>query len=182
MSSDQPPNDDSDRPPGQLRAFVQSLEPGDEVLINRRDNRLVVTDFSPQIGDDSVTRITLTGNGTTYTMTLCEDVAVPVLTWPSAAHSHPVQEIRPANTTILSTDTVSEFFPSIPMSSEKVEATQEEQSWEGDIDLSRILGSCPNCDSIVVEDQWRAFCRTCGSWCWREQWDAYVNSEETGTK
>ena len=182
MSSDHPPNDDADQPPEQLRAFVQTLDPGDEVLINKRENGLVVTDFIPQIEDDSVIRITLTGNGTTYTMTLCEDAAVPVLTWPSAAHSHPVHEIRPANTTILSTDTVSEYFSLIPMPSERLEATQEQQSWEGDIDLSRILGSCPNCGSAVVADQQRALCRACGSWCWKKQWDAYVNSEETGTK
>ncbi len=182
MSSDLPPNDDANQPPKQRWALARSLNPGEEVIVNGRDEILVVAEVTRRTSGDSVTRITLTGSGTTYTITLAEEAAVPVLTWPSAAHSHPVQEIRAVGTTILSTGTVSDLLPSITGCSEHVDTEPKKQSWEGAVDLTRLLGSCPLCGSVVVKDQQRALCRACGSWSWIEQWEAFDESSREAHK
>jgi|AntDeeMinimDraft_5_1070356.scaffolds.fasta_scaffold00990_18 hypothetical protein len=148
--------------------FVISLSEGDEVLVNDREQRLVVREISQREDSSAATHTTLVGNGTEYTMIATDYPNVPMITWPSAAHTRPVQEIRPAGTTILSTTRASDVLTQTLSLAESVDKKQEQLSKQ--LDITRLLGSCPICDSMVTSDTQRAVCRKCGAWCWIEHW------------
>ena len=149
--------------------FVISLSEGDEVLVNDREHRLVVHEISQQ-GDSSAAthHTTLVGNGTEYTMIATDYPAIPMITWPSATHTRPVQEIRPAGTTILSTTYASEILTQTLSWTESVDKKQDQLPEQ--LDITRLLGSCPICNSMVSSDSQRAVCLNCGAWCWIEHW------------
>jgi ribosomal protein S27AE len=51
---------------------------------------------------------------------------------------------------------------------ESVDKKQEQ--FPEQLDITRLLGSCPICNSVVSSDSQRAVCRKCGAWCWIERW------------
>lgn len=169
MSSDAP---NPDEPPKQSLLqrwkFVKSLSQGDEVLINNREQSLTVRDVSQREDSGAKTCATLVGNGTKYTMTVTDHPSIPTITWPSAAHTRPVQVIRPAGTTILSTTRASDILTQTLSWTDSVDKKQEQLPEK--LDITRLLGSCPICDSMVISDTQRAVCRKCGAWCWIEHW------------
>ena len=169
MSSDAP---NPDEPPKQSLLqrwkFVKSLSEGDEVLVNDREQSLTVREVSQRKDSGTTTHTTLVGNGTEYTMIAADYPRIPMITWPSAAHTRPVQEIRPAGTTILSTTRASDILTQTLSWTDSVDKKQESLSEQ--LDITRLLGSCPICDSMVSSDTQRAVCRNCGAWCWIERW------------
>lgn len=169
MSSD---SSNPDEPPNQSLLqrwkFVKSLNEGDEIFVNDREQSLTVRDVSQRKDSGVKTCATLVGNGTKYTMTVTDHPSIPTITWPSAAHTRPVQEIRPGGTTILSTICASEILTQTLSWTESVDKKQEQLPEQ--LDITRLLGTCPICDSMVTSDSQRAVCRKCGTWCWIEHW------------
>lgn len=169
MSSD-PSN--PDEPPNQSLLqrwkFVISLNEGDEVLVNDREQRLVVRKISQREDSSAATHTTLVGNGTEYTLIATDHPSTPTITWPSVTHTRPVQEIRPAGTTILSTTRASDILTETLAWTESVDKKQEQLPEQ--LDITRLLGNCPICSSMVSSDTQRAVCRKCGAWCWIEHW------------
>ncbi len=169
MSSDAP---NPDEPPKQSLLqrweFVKSLSEGDEIFVNDREQSLTVRDASQPKNSGTTTHTTLVGNGTEYTMIATDYPSIPMITWPSAAHTRPAQEIRPAGTTILSTSRTSEILTQTLSWTESVDKKQEQLPEQ--LDITRLLGPCPICDSMVSSDSQRAVCRKCGAWCWIEHW------------
>lgn len=169
MSSDAP---NPDEPPKQsllLRwEFVRSLSEGNEIFVNDREQSLTVRDVSQRKDSGTTTRTTLITNGTEYTLIATDYPSIPMITWPSAAHTRPVQEIRPAGTTILSTTCASDILTETLAWTESVDKKQEQLPEQ--LDITRLLGTCPVCDSMVTSNAQRAVCQNCGGWCWIEHW------------
>lgn len=169
MSSDAP---NPDEPPNQSLLqrwkLVRSLREGDEVLVNEREQSLTVHEVSQRKDSDAKTRATLVGDGTEYTMITTDYPSIPMITWPSVSHTRPVQKIRPAGTTIFSTIRASDILTQTLSWTESVDKKQEQLPEQ--LDITRLLGSCPACDSMVTSDSQRAVCRGCGAWCWIDRW------------
>lgn len=169
MSSDRSnPDEPSNQSLLQRWKFVRSLSDGDEIFINNHEQSLTVCGISNRRESGTTTRVTLVGNGTEYTVITTDYPSIPVITWPSAAHTRTVQEIRPAGTTILSTTHASEILTETLAWTESVDKKQEQVPEQ--LDITRLLGSCPICDSMVTSDTQRAVCRNCEAWCWIEHW------------
>lgn len=172
MASETPPSDNPEQSPERRWQLVQTLSKGDEVLINEREHRLTVCEITRESESGAMTQATLVGNGTEYTITTTEETTTPMITWPSATHTRPIQKIQAADTTILSTTRASDLLPSIQSHSDSVDIDRRGQS-SVEVDITRIIGSCPVCDSVVVTDRFRAVCRACEMWCWIEQWEKF---------
>ena len=169
MSSD---TSNPDEPPNQSLLqrwkFVKSLSEGDEIFVNDREQSLTVRDGTQRKDSGAKACATLVGNGTKYTMTATDHPSIPTITWPSATHTRPVQEIRPAGTTILSTTHASEILTQTLSWTDSFDKKQDQLPEQ--LDITRLLGSCPICNSMVSSDSQRAVCLNCGAWCWIERW------------
>lgn len=171
MASESPFDDEMGQSPADCWETVQVLREGDTVLINHRDRSLTIHDVIQRDDGDTVKRVLLTGNGTEYSITAAKEPSTPFITWPAAPHGRPVQRIRAAESTILSTVRARDTLLQIGLQKDSVDTGVQSSSGH-EIALTQILGSCPICDSLVVADQLRAVCHRCSRWCWVEQWEA----------
>lgn len=184
MGTDAPDSNDSpNQSPEERRKIVQSLVKGDDILLNRRERSLTVCDVARKAKDGNLTQVTLAGNGTEYTLLVANKFQqIPTITWPSATHSHPVIRIEPASDTIISTARVPDLYPTLVQPSNRVEIDYEprnEPTLASGTEQTTIIGSCPQCNSIVVSDKLRAICSTCRAWCWIERWERYYAALDT---
>ncbi len=170
MASESPFDDELGQSPEECWKTIQVLRSGDDVLINHREQPLTVRNVVQRDDGETVQRITLSGNGTEYTITAAKEPNTPFITCPSSPHSRPVQKISAAGSTILSTVHVVDLWPHIEAHTSCVE-TEAEAASSYEIDLTQILGECPICESMVVADRTRAICRGCNQWIWLDQWE-----------
>lgn len=179
------PADDPGQSSEERWSMVHSLTKGDTIRLNGQERSVIVSKIDRQANEEGLTRVSLEGVEREYTIsTMNGTIHAPLITWPSAAHSTIVHQIRPAGETIISTTRVSDIS-TIPVGGDHMAEDLEQptgQSHHSDIDKTTIIGSCPLCNSVVVADRQRAICVACRSWCWIDQWDGHYDQPSNHTR
>lgn len=152
--------------------FAHALEEGDKIRVNNRVHGLTVTSIDRDTNKGATTKITLTGNGTTYTIRVSNHApSDPLLTYPSASQSEPVVDISPVDDTIISTTHANEYLtePLLP---------EHEHNSTPELDANSLehVGDCPKCGYGVVEQHERVVCTECGAWAYQSEWVYYVKN------
>jgi len=175
-----------------LTALSETLEEGDELVINERSRALTVTDRTVRDGVGASyphQHIWLEGNGTEYILKVYNQPNNPRLYSASGwfwrrydedhiedeinfktNHGEIVHQIETTNERVIVSDLAADEF---------IEPTVSETGWAEPFTPSKkeasgtLLGECPDCGSDVVEDEGRATCSECELWCPVDEWRAY---------
>lgn len=159
---------------------ARQLDDGDEIMVNQRQRPLTVTDTNPgDYGGFPFDAIALEGNGTDYTVRIPEDdESRPLLQWPSSDSMTTIWKLEVEGSTqaMVSEMSATEFIQGIG-ESEPLEGaegiTGGSAADPDDVDDSAVLGTCPDCEGDVVENEEQAQCTNCELWCWMSEWNTH---------
>lgn len=173
-------------------AIADTLQPGDEVMMNDRSRALTVTDRDTQEGVGDLypfEQVWLEGNGTEYYLRYSHTHRYHPKLYSASEYdireqacgrtevkTHVgsgrevlfIETVDGGETAIVSEQSATEFIEEDISS-----ATWHPDPEQGTVEIDtegEVLGDCINCEGSVLQDGERAVCQSCGSWCWITQW------------
>jgi len=176
-----------------LNAVVEKLQPGDEVVVDDRERALTVFDKTDAVmgSDAHPTHIALLEGrgGRVYRLRGPYRVDDDYSTPPSLElRQEGNWKTKSSAITKLAVENWTERIRAEMSAAEFIKPTVETQPTLGtptgspvvEFDESppaeRTVGECPKCESPVVEQDERAVCTGCPSWCWLTQWEAHEDA------
>lgn len=175
MSSNPPSTPDTPKQSEQTRwEIVHALTPNDKIRLNHRNTTYTVQSINASADEGVIKELLLTGPGEPIKIRVVNSQqSIPIITYlDSPHHSEPVTYVEILGEHIHSSMRSHDFL-------NLEHPTDEQDTAPGNLftletDDIEPLENCPVCGCCVVSTGDVAICTGCDTWCWIEEWKAYV--------